>query len=97
MVAAVAAAYAPPLPPEDALAAPMLLLLLLLLVVLLFALLAAGATGAAAAERDAIKGQLPGAARLGGRRPWIGFARLRYVTYLCQTRISEILLQRNPD
>ena len=78
MVAAAAAACAPPLPPEDALAAPMLLLLLLL--VLLFALLAAGATGAAAAERDAIKGQLPGAARLGGRRPWIGFARLRYVT-----------------
>ena len=77
MVAA-AAACAPP-PPEDALAAPMLLLLLLL-VVLLFALLAAGATGAAAAERDAIKGQLPGAARLGGRRPWTGFARLRYVT-----------------
>lgn len=37
------------------------MLLLLLLLVLLFALLAAGATGAAAAERDAIKGQLPGA------------------------------------
>ena len=79
VAAAAAAACAPPLPPEDALAAPMLLLLLLL--VLLFALLAAGATGAAAAERDAIKGQLPGAARLGGRRPWIGFARLA-VCYL---------------